>query len=127
MLPEKLLGDFQHLEQMDQNREILEVIAACMRHREAALLHLQYEGLLWPVTLFPAAMTYQSPRDLAQTIASGLMHASLHSVEPPGVRPPGNRRHEGVSSAQQAAPRARRPNGCAAKPCHCARLRSGTA
>ena len=127
MLPEKLLGDLQHLEQMGQSGEILEVITACMRHRKAALLCLQYEGLVWPVTVFPAAMLYHSPRDLAQTSASGLMHASLLSVEPPGVRPPGNRLHEGVSAAQHAAPWARRPNGCAAKPCHCAQLRSGTA
>jgi hypothetical protein len=104
VLPETLLGELQHLEQIGQGKEVLEVVTACLRHREAALLCLQYEGLVWPVTVFPAQMLYHSPRDLAQTTATGLMHASLLSIEPPGVRPPGHMLHERVSSAEHYRP-----------------------
>jgi hypothetical protein len=104
VLPETLLGELQHLDQMGQGKEMLEVITACLRHREAALLCVQYEGLVWPITVFPAQMLYHSPRDLAHTTATGLMHASLLSVEPPGVRPPGHTQHERVSSPDHYRP-----------------------
>ncbi len=96
VLPETLLGELQRLQQLGQGTEILEVITACVRHRNAALLCLQYEGLVWPVTVFPAQMLYHSPRDLARTTATGLMHSSLLRIEPPGVRPPGQPSGEGT-------------------------------
>jgi hypothetical protein len=104
VLPETLLSELQHLQQIGQGKEILEVITACLRHREAALLCLQYEGLVWPVTVFPAQMLYHSPRDLAQTTATGLMHSSLLSIEPPGVRPPGHILSERVASSEHYRP-----------------------
>ena len=104
VLPETLLGELQHLEQVGQGKDMLEVITACLRHREAALLCVQCEGLVWPVTVFPAQLLYHSPRDLAQTTATGLMHASLLSIEPPGVRPPGNALHERVAAPEHYRP-----------------------
>jgi hypothetical protein len=104
VLPETLLGELQHLEQSGQGNDILEVVTACLRHREAALLCFQYEGLVWPVTVFPSQMLYHSPRDMAHTTATGLMHASLLSIEPPGVRPPGHSLHERVASAEHYRP-----------------------
>ncbi len=104
VLPETLLGELQQLEQIGQGKEVLEVVTACLRHREAALLCLQCEGLVWPVTLFPAQMIYHSPRDLAQTTSTGLTHASLLSIEPPGVRPPGHNLYERVAAAEHYRP-----------------------
>ncbi len=104
VLPETLLGELQHLEQMGEGKDVLEVITACLRHREAALLCLQYEGLVWPVTVFPTQMLYHSPRDLALAEGAGLMHMGLLSVEPPGVRPPGHVLYERVAQSEHYRP-----------------------
>ena len=48
---------------------MLEILAACMRHRQSALICLQYEDLVWPVTVFPTELVYHSPRDVALAAA----------------------------------------------------------
>ena len=80
--------------------DALEVAAACLRHREAALLYVQCDGLIWPVTLFPAQGLYHSPRDLAQASLAGLATMKVLEAEPPGVRPPGHWMHERIAHAE---------------------------
>ncbi len=80
------------------------MVAACVRHREAALLCLQYDGLVWPVTLFPQQMLYHSPRDLAQALPGSLARTTLISAEPPGVRLPGHWMHERVAQTEHYRP-----------------------
>ena len=43
-----------------------------MRHRQSALICLQYEDLVWPVTVFPNEVVYHSPRDMSLAAAEGL-------------------------------------------------------
>lgn len=104
VLPSTLLADLRRLDAAGASDEALEVIAACMRHREAALLLLQCEGLVWPVTLFPASMLYHSPRDMAQASPALLRHLKVIETEPPGVRPPGHWMHERVSQVELYRP-----------------------
>ena len=104
VLPTTLLADLRRLDAAGASSEPLEVVAACVRHREAALLCLQYQGLVWPVTLFPQQMLYHSPRDLAQALPASLAHATLISAEPPGVRPPGHWMHERVAQIEHYRP-----------------------
>jgi hypothetical protein len=100
LLPTTLLADLQQLQKDPVNGDVLEVIAACLRHREAALLYLGYGDYVWPVTLFPREFLYHSPRDVADMgTGPALGRLSLISAEPPGVRPPGHSMHERVSSA----------------------------
>jgi len=82
----------------------LEVAAACMRQREAALLFLQCDGLVWPVTLFPEHHLYHSPRDLAHASLAGLALARVLDVEPPGVRAPGPWMREGAGHVDHYRP-----------------------
>ena len=63
LLPTTLLADLQQLRRDPTNDDVLEVIAACVRNKEAALLYLQHGNNVWPVTLFPRAEVYHSPRD----------------------------------------------------------------
>jgi hypothetical protein len=42
LLPTTLLADLDQLQFDPVNGDVLEVIAACLRHREAALLYLKY-------------------------------------------------------------------------------------
>ena len=73
VLPTTLLAELRRIEDWSAGEsDVLEVMAASLRHREALLMLLRYEELVWPVTLFPLQMLYHSPRDLADATAPGL-------------------------------------------------------
>lgn len=99
VLPSTLVSDLYLLDQDPRGRDVLEVMAASLRHREPLLLCLQHEELVWPVTLFPRQMLYHSPRDLLQASIAGLAQLRVLTTEPPGVKPPGHWMHERVADA----------------------------
>jgi hypothetical protein len=100
LLPTTLLADLQRLEFDGTDGDALEVIAACMRHREPALVYLQNGELVWPVTLFPREGVYHSPRDVLQAPAAGLAQLKVLATEPPGVRAPGHWMHERIGQTE---------------------------
>jgi hypothetical protein len=104
VLPSTLLADLDHLGGDLSDRDVLEVLAICLRHQESALLYLVHEELVWPVTLFPAQSIYHCPRDMSKASHKGLLHLRLAGVEPPGVRPPGHWMHERVGQAEHYHP-----------------------
>lgn len=104
LLPTTLLADLRRLDADPSSSDVLEVIAACVRHREPALLCLTHDGLVWPITLFPEEGVYHSPRDLQQASATGMANLRLATAEPPGVRPPGHWMHERVAQAEHYRP-----------------------
>jgi len=104
VLPTTLLADLRRLEDESTIGDVLEIVAACVRHREAALLYLKHEDLVWPVTLFPNDALYHSPRDLALASVAGLAHLEVIGCEPPGVRPPGHWMQERVVQAEHYRP-----------------------
>ena len=75
-----------------------------MRHRQAALICLQYEDLVWPITVFPYELVYHSPRDMALATADGLSTLEVVSCDAPGVRPPGHWMHERVGRMDHYRP-----------------------
>jgi hypothetical protein len=93
LLPTTLLADLRRLDADPESNDVLEVVAACMRHRQSALLILQHQGLVWPVTLFPAQMMYHSPISLHENAqgrsVTGLADLRVLETEPAGVRTPG--------------------------------------
>lgn len=93
LLPTTLLADLRRLDADPDSNDVLEVVAACMRHRQSALLILQHQGLVWPVTLFPAQMMYHSPISLHENVrgrgVTGLADLRVLETETAGVRPPG--------------------------------------
>jgi hypothetical protein len=105
LLPTTLLADLQQLQNDPTNGDVLEVIAACLRHHEAALLYLEYGSHVWPVTLFPREFLYHSPRVVSDMAAGAALSAlKLIGAEPPGVRPPGHAMHERMASAVKYHP-----------------------
>lgn len=105
VLPTTLLAELRRIDaEGGRGSDVLEVVAACVRHREAALLCLEYEGLVWPVTLFPSQTIYHSPRDMAEALPDALAKLGLISTEVPGVRPPGHWMHERVAHAEHYRP-----------------------
>ena len=104
LLPTTLMAELARLDADGGSTDLLEVVAACVRHREPALLLLDYEGLVWPVTLFPQQQLYHSPRDLADAAPDALAQLRLITTEPPGVRPPGHWMHERVAQTAHYRP-----------------------
>lgn len=104
LLPTTLLADLRRLDTAGTPDDPLEVAAACMRHREPALLCLQVEQLVWPVTIFPEQLLYHSPRDILLASHDSLAGLKLLTAEPPGVRPPGHWMHERVAAAELYRP-----------------------
>jgi hypothetical protein len=104
LLPTTLLADLRRLEHNQLEGDVLEIVAACMRHHEPALLYLQHEELVWPVTLFPSQLLYHSPRDMGQASTKGMAGLTLLGYEPPGVRPPGHWMFERVAQAEHYRP-----------------------
>lgn len=93
VLPTSLLADLRRLDADPASNDVLEIVAACMRHRQAALLVLQHQGLVWPVTVFPAQMMYHSPIALhaaSRGTAMGLADLRVLETEVAGVRTPGS-------------------------------------
>jgi len=93
VLPSTLLADLRRLDADPSSNDVLEVVAACMRHRQAALLVLHHDGLVWPVTLFPTQMMYHAPISLhdaaRERTVVGLSDLRVLETEPAGVRVPG--------------------------------------
>jgi len=104
LLPTTLLADLRRLDADPTSGDVLEVMAACLRHREPALLLVSHDGLVWPITLFPDEGLYHSPRDLREASVTGLATMKLVAAEPPGVRPPGHWMHERVAQAEHYRP-----------------------
>ena len=104
LLPTTLLADLQQLHRDTVNDDVLEVIAACMRNREAALLYLEHGNNVWPVTLFPREEVYHSPRAASQMAGAGMSSLRVVSAEPPGVKPPGDAMHERIARGDRYHP-----------------------
>lgn len=91
LLPTTLMAELEQLQREPVRNDVLEVIAACLRHREPALLYIGFGAFVWPVTLFPALWLYHAPQPVeALGEPSVLQLLRLISVERAGVRPPGH-------------------------------------
>lgn len=104
VLPTTLHAELSHLEQGPRAGDVLEVVAACMRHRESALLLLRLHGLVWPLTLFPRQGLAHLPRPLEPALAQGTRDFAIVAVEPPGLRPPGHAQHERIGARETYRP-----------------------
>ena len=104
LLSSTLQAELRLLERRRDSADALEVVAACMRLREPALVYLQCDEGVWPVTLFPAQMLYHSPRSLLQASPRAMASLATLTVEPPGVRPPGHWMHERIAHAEAYHP-----------------------
>lgn len=99
VLPTTLHAELSHLERGPNAGDVLEVVAACMRHRESALLMLSLHGLVWPLTLFPLQGLAHVPRPILPALAQGTRDLAIVSVDPPGLRPPGHAQYDRIGDS----------------------------
>ena len=95
-----LQAELRLLDRRSESADVLEVLAACVRLRESALVYLQCDGLVWPVTVFPTEELYHSPRSLMAASERVLRTLAVIDVEPAGVRPPGHWMHDRIAKSE---------------------------
>jgi hypothetical protein len=104
VLPSTLLAELRDTGGQADGTELIDVLAACRRHAEPALICLSHGGLVWPISVFPAEMTCHSPLDLTDCTDRELAQLRVLSIEPASVRPPGHHLHERIGDAGQFRP-----------------------
>jgi hypothetical protein len=90
-LSPSLLQDLKRFEQQrGDTLEVLEVVAAAVRHARALLLHLQDDDRVVPLTLFPVQRLVHCPLPIDGFLAGPLDRLQVLQVEPAVLRPPGD-------------------------------------
>jgi hypothetical protein len=100
VLSPSLVSELNGLTSRAQNPEVVELLAACLRLREPALIYFLCEGLVWPITVFPTEGLYHSPRNVLSAGDGALAALQAGPVEPPGVRPPGHWMFERIATKE---------------------------
>jgi len=104
VLSTTLQAELRLLDRRRDGTDVLETVAACVRLRESALIYLQHEDKVWPVTFFPTQMLYHSPRRLTGATRRGMASLRIIDIEAPGVQPPGHWMHERIARADTYHP-----------------------
>ena len=89
-LSPSLQADLMRFEQDGGSSEILEVMAACVRHAKRLTLQLQFSDRVVPLTVFPQERLVHCPMELAELIEKYLPELRVLHVESPLLRPPGD-------------------------------------
>lgn len=106
-LSPSLLMDLQRFDQPSgesDGLEVLEVMAACVRHARALLIHLEDEARVVPLTVFPSEKLVHCPVPMAQFLAGRLTDLRVLHVEPAVLRPAGHRDSALVGEVAHYAP-----------------------
>jgi hypothetical protein len=85
-----LLQDLLRFEQDGRRTELLEVIAACVRHARPLAVYLQCSLRVVPLTVFPMERLVHCPLPLHEFLAMRLSDMVVLRVEPAVLRPPGD-------------------------------------
>jgi hypothetical protein len=104
VLPTTLAAELSALEVSHRSRDVVEVLAACVRKQESALILLRHRDLVWPLTLFPRSNLYHLPRPIIDALDGGNRDLQVLAVEPPGLRPPGHVMHERIADGSGYRP-----------------------
>lgn len=88
VLSESVLEELRRLDPDGAGAELTEVLAVCLRAHEAALLSIELDGWVWPITVFPDQGLYRAPIDWSKAPPAGLTRARLLDCEPAPLAPP---------------------------------------
>lgn len=107
-LSPSLMQDLMRFEQRargsGEGLEVLEVMAAGVRHGRSLLVHLQAGTSVVPLTVFPHERLVHCPLAMAQFLACDLPGLQVLHVEPAVLRPPGDRERSLVGAHESYSP-----------------------
>jgi hypothetical protein len=104
IVPTTLAAELTTLENRRRSGDVVDVLAACIRKRESALILLRHLDLVWPLTVFPQHGLYHLPRPIIDALDDGNRGMKVLAVEPPGLRPPGHAMSERITDLQNYRP-----------------------
>lgn len=122
LLPTTLLAELRQLEAEAPDPDLLEMAAACLRHRQPVLMVLKVtkvtkvtkvmksqagdsDALAWPLSMFPHERLVHSPGDFAaHAMSEGLAGIRLLDLRRPIVRPPGHPQQARVAALPHYRP-----------------------
>lgn len=88
-LSPSLLADLQRFERLDgHGPELLEVLAACLRHPQDVALHVDRDAHVLPLTVFPNARLFHTPLSIESLYATRFDTVRLLQIERALLRPP---------------------------------------
>jgi hypothetical protein len=90
-LSPSLLADLGRFEHSGQASEALEVLAACVRHSQQVVIHLQMGESVVPLTVFALERLVHCPISLDALLQQRPTELRVLHVEPAILRPPGDR------------------------------------
>jgi hypothetical protein len=89
-LSPSLRADLYRFEADGGTSEVLEVVAACVRHAKRVTIHLQFGERVVPLTVFPEERLVHCPLSIDQLLSASLTDLRVLHVEPALLRPPGD-------------------------------------
>jgi hypothetical protein len=103
-LSPSLMQDLERFERNGRQSELLDVLAACLRHGYPLTVNLQWIDRVVPLTIFPQEHLVHCPVPMPQFLASRLSELQVMQVEPAMLRAPGHREQALVGEAQMYSP-----------------------
>jgi hypothetical protein len=92
-LPPSLANDLRRFDRDGIQTELIEVVAASMRHGRNLLIHLEYGTRVVPLNIYPAHRMMQCPLAQHRLLRLRLTELFVLSVEPARLQPPGDHGH----------------------------------
>jgi len=89
-LSPSLLADLSRFERAGHASEVLEVLAACVRHSQQVVIHLQMGDAVVPLTVFALERLVHCPINLDALLRERPTELRVLHVEPAVLRPPGD-------------------------------------
>ena len=83
-------ADLMRFEQDGGSSEVLEVVAACVRHAKRLTIQLQCGDRVLPLTVFPQERLVHCPMDMAELVERHLPELRVLHIESALIRPPGD-------------------------------------
>jgi hypothetical protein len=89
-MSESLVQDLMRFEHSGQHGELLEVLAACLRHTEALAIYLQWGERVATLSVFPTHRLAYCAVPIEQVLAGRIAELSVLQVERATLRAPGD-------------------------------------
>ena len=99
-LSPSLQADLGRHEQRNGSYEVVEAVAACIRHSSRVTIHLQCGNRVVPLTVFPHERLVHSPMNIEELVERHLPQLRLMHIEPATLRPPGDETRALVGEAR---------------------------